>query len=158
MILSSSFRTTQRDIIDPDGLKIPVLNFQEFQEYYQDTSDTTYVINFWATWCKPCVAELGEFEKLSDSADSITRVILVSLDFKVNWDSGLVKFIKERKLKSDVVVLYDTDADKWIPQVNEHWTGAIPATLIVKKENTWFHEGSVTYDTLKHEILNLNTQ
>ena len=33
-------------------------------------NDTTYVVNFWATWCSPCVKEIGYFEELHRERDN----------------------------------------------------------------------------------------
>src|ERR1043165_4592291 len=48
-----------------------------------EQNDTTYVLNFWATWCKPCVEELPGFDSLLvlESKNPV-KIILVSLDFK----------------------------------------------------------------------------
>src|SRR5690606_4517140 len=67
---------------------IPILNFEEASKLWETPSDTTYVVNFWATWCGPCIKELPHFEKLrSEYANQNVKVILVSLDFRRNYES-----------------------------------------------------------------------
>lgn len=132
----------------------PVVNFSEFEsEYLNSTSDSTYVINFWATWCKPCVKELPAFEKIHATyATNKVKVILVSLDFPEHIEKAVVPFIEKQNLQSDIVLLDDTKANEWIPKVSEEWTGAIPATVILKGTKQKFYERSFTYEELETEI------
>ena len=58
-------------------------------------------------------------------------------------------------MHSEIVLLDDADANSWIPKVSEDWSGAIPATVIYKKENRMFYEKSFTYEELKTEIQKL---
>ncbi len=96
--------------------------------------DKTYVINFWATWCAPCVKELPYFEKLkTEYADKNVEVLLVSLDFPKQVEKKLIPFINKKKLKSEVVLLDDINEDVWIKAIDETWSGALPATLFTIK-------------------------
>jgi thiol-disulfide isomerase/thioredoxin len=46
------------------------------------STDTIYVVNFWATWCKPCVEELPIFDSLNlEVKGQAIKVLLVNLDF-----------------------------------------------------------------------------
>jgi len=99
---------------------------------FQQKNDTTYVINFWATWCAPCVKELPYFEKLNQKyTDKKVKVILVSQDFSKQLEKKLKPFLEKNKLQSEVLVLIDPDANSWIDKVNPAWSGAIPATVII---------------------------
>tara|TARA_R100001369_G_scaffold77006_2_gene106262 strand:+ start:2153 stop:2785 length:633 start_codon:yes stop_codon:yes gene_type:complete len=141
----------------PISVRIPSYNFETFQEkILQKSNDTTYVVNFWATWCKPCVKELPYFERINkEYADKKVKVILASLDFPNKVQSQVVPFIKKNKLHSEIVLLDDADANSWIPKVSEAWSGAIPATVIYKNDSRTFYEKSFTYEELKTEIQNL---
>lgn len=101
--------------------------------------NTIYVVNFWATWCGPCVKELPHFEQLNSENKNI-KVVLVSLDFKNQFESKLVPFLKKKSIKSEVVFLADTDYNSWLPIVDKNWSGSIPATLIIKNGNKVFVE------------------
>lgn len=102
----------------------------------------TLVINFWATWCKPCVEELPCFEQLREQyADKNVQVLLVSLDFKSQLEKKFIPFLKAQQLKSEVVLFADQDANSWIPYIYEDWDGAIPVTLIVKGHQKAFNLG-----------------
>lgn len=122
---------------------VPVYTrFADLSPVFQQDNDTTYVINFWATWCKPCVKELPYFEEaVSTYAGQPVKLILVSLDFPNQIESRLIPFIRKHNLQADVVVLTDPDANAWIPQIAEEWSGAIPATLVRRNSVTRFREG-----------------
>jgi thiol-disulfide isomerase/thioredoxin len=132
---------------------LEVYDFNGLQKYLNTTSDKIYVVNFWATWCSPCVKELPFFEAINKNYFSKNvEVILVSLDFSNKYETSLKPFIKEKNLQSKVVALNDTDSNTWIPKVSEQWSGAIPATLIFNKEKRKFYEQTFTYNELENEI------
>ena len=143
---------TQSIILPAQSLKI--VSLSELKSYYEVRNDTTYVVNFWATWCRPCLEELPLFEQIKkDHSDEKVKVLLVSLDFPEQV-SKLKKFLTKNKIRSKVVLLDEPDENTWIPQINEKWTGSIPATLIINnaKNYTFFHEGKITLEELENAI------
>ncbi len=104
-----------------------------------DTSKKPLVINFWATWCKPCVQELPAFDSLSTSKNTC-HVILVSLDFKEDIDKKVNPFLKKNNIVSECVLLDEVNGNDYINKISEKWSGAIPATIFIGKEKTIFEE------------------
>lgn len=119
-------------VVDFEGL-------EDFLASYDD--DKTLVINFWATWCVPCVKELPYFEQAHSTYESDeVEIILVSLDFKKQIDQRVVPFIEKHDLQSTLLLLDAPDANAWIDKVSPDWSGAIPATLIKKGKESAFYE------------------
>ncbi len=118
-------------------------------------TDTVYVINFWATWCGPCVAELPAFEKLHERyAGQKVRVILVSTDFSKQVDTKVRTFIREKNLRSQVAFMDESNPNNWINLVNPDWSGLIPATLIIARRKKFerFFETPLTYEELETAV------
>jgi hypothetical protein len=93
---------------------------------------------------------LPYFEEITQQYRGQTvEVILVSLDFPRQYESKLKPFIKDKNLQSEVIALNDTDMNTWIPQVDENWSGAIPATLIYNKNQRQFFEKSFSQKELQ---------
>ncbi len=135
--------------------EVAVHDFDSFKAYLNKQNDTTYVINFWATWCIPCVKELPDFEKANEKYQlQKFKMLLVSLDFKSQIESSVIPFIEKKGMASEVVLLSDPNANEWINQVNPSWTGSIPATVIYNKDSYYFHEGSMTFEELDTLISN----
>jgi len=136
-----------------DGISVNSYDFSGLENLLKKQNDTTYVVNFWATWCVPCVEELPNFEKLNATyKDKKVKVILVSIDFPKMAESKLLPFIKEHNLKSEIIHLNDPDANSWINKVDSTWSGAIPATVIYKKDKRNFYEKSFTFEELETEV------
>ncbi len=115
--------------------------FDDFEQAVILNNDTTYVINFWATWCVPCVKELPFFEAFKDSiGDKKIKVLLVSLDSKKQIDSHLKPFLKKNQYTSQVVSLTDNAYNAWIDRIDPEWSGSIPATLLISGGKKAFEE------------------
>ena len=114
------------------GQNVEVIRFSQLQEIINDGDTPVKVINFWATWCKPCIEELPYFEKVHSTypGDDI-EVVLVSLDFVEDLATKVKAFVEKKQLRSKLYLLDETDFDKIINKVDPDWSGAIPATLIV---------------------------
>lgn len=114
--------------------------YDEFQSYVNTHSKSTVVINFWATYCGPCVKEIPYFEALQKKyADQNVKVILVDLDFRHQLKDRLIPFLEKHHLSTQVVVLADQDADTWIPKVSSSWDGGLPFTTLLKKDTQTNH-------------------
>ena len=136
-----------------NGPKIDIITFDELYKTIDLNSDNTYVINFWATWCRPCVKELPYFEYVNDAyLDKNVKVLLVSLDFPSQIESKIKPYIFTKKIKSKVLLLDDPDLKSWIPKVSDKWGGGIPATLIVNRSNYNFYPNPFNQESLVTEI------
>ena len=132
---------------------IEVVDFEGMYSKIDLSVDKTYVINFWATWCAPCVKELPHFEEVNNEyKNKNTEVILVSLDFPSQIESKLKPYLKKNKIKSRVILLDDSKMSSWIPKVSEQWDGGIPATLIVNSSNYNFYPKPFEKEELIAEI------
>jgi thiol-disulfide isomerase/thioredoxin len=113
--------------------------FDAFEKAIIKEDDTIYVINFWATWCAPCVKELPYFEKLHTDNPKV-KVILVSLDSRKDLEKKLIPFVDRKKITAEVVLLSDKDYNAWLDKIDASWSGAIPATLILNGKRKLFAE------------------
>ena len=138
-------------IIEGQGVEVEVYDFDHIVPFLEKENDKINVINFWATWCVPCVEELPYFEKLNQERKDVV-VTLISLDFVKQVKSSLIPFIKENSIQSEVILLDDPNSNEWIKKVDENWSGALPATIIYNSNAKAFYEQSFTFEVLEEEV------
>jgi thiol-disulfide isomerase/thioredoxin len=114
--------------------EVRVVKFDALEHLMTRDTDKIEVINFWATWCKPCIKELPYFQELQEELPDKVNVTLVSLDYAEVLNDRVIPFIKKRQLTTDVLLLDEIDYNSWIDKVDPSWSGAIPATLIINHQ------------------------
>lgn len=121
-----------------------------------DTTSAPLVVNFWASWCSPCIKEIPWFEKaVAEYGDKGVKLVLVSLDFADDYKKkALHQFVRKNKYTSQVIWLDETDGDRFCPPIDSAWGGAIPATLMVnnKKSYRQFYEFQIKEERFKMEL------
>ena len=135
--------------------KIAALKITELESYMAQNKDEVMVVNFWATFCKPCIAEIPVFIKVTDSlASQNVKLILVSLDMPSAYPNELTDFVKGKGYKTKIIWLNETDADYFCNRIDKSWSGAIPATLIINNKTGYrkFFEEEITSEKLSIEI------
>lgn len=118
-------------------------------------SKTPLIINFWATFCKPCMEEIPHFQKLGKKYEKTgLKLLLVSLDMKDDFPAKVKAFIKNKKISTSTAWLDETNADYFCPRIDNTWSGAIPATLFINNRNSYrkFTEESLSEEQLEKEI------
>lgn len=137
------------------GQKVTHIKVPDLEKILKAPENKLFVVNFWATWCPPCVSELPNFEKVAKEykAEDV-RFILVSLDFPSQIEKQLMPFLKKNRISLDVLVMTDVDYDSWIDKVDRSWEGNIPVTLFFNnsKKKRYFHLGEVDETGLRKII------
>lgn len=134
LLLLSSSCTSKKDSVQSS--EVEVIKFSQLNEVINQDNGKVKIINFWATWCKPCVKEMPHFEALLEKYGSENiEMTLVSFDFVEELEKKVIPFVKKKNLKSKVMLLDETDYNSFIDKVDKNWSGAIPATLMIDYRN-----------------------
>lgn len=128
---------------DLSAQSIQKLSIRQLTQWI-DTSTTPLVINFWASWCAPCVREIPWFEKnIAKYSDKKLKLLLVSLDFADDYPDAIVAFAKKHNYQSEIVWLNESNPDSFCPKIDKSWDGTIPVSLFVnnaKKYRQFFNQ------------------
>jgi len=131
--------------------ELSIIKWDEVLEEVEENPNQIYIINFWATWCRPCVAELPAFDEIHEEYkdDSVT-VLLLSMDDLSYIRTTVEPFLERKGLAARVYLLDESDYNVFIPRIDSNWGGAIPATLILygKKDKRKFKAGQYTKEEL----------
>lgn len=125
---------------------IPAYKAEDISKRINAHPDTFYIVNFWATWCGPCVKEMPEFVELNNKyKGKPVKILLVSLDFPDAYPTKIEKFAKKKKLDMEMIWLNETNANEFIPKIENRWQGSIPATILRYKKKNYsnFFEGTI---------------
>ncbi|MDB9882785.1 TlpA family protein disulfide reductase [Bacteroidia bacterium] len=133
-----------------------IVDYDELQMVIEENKDKLLVVNFWATWCQPCVEELPHFMEVNDAFknDEDYKMILISLDKSDQINKNVAKIAEKLNLDTDIYILSDNKRmNEWIPAIDSAWSGAIPATVFYKDGiQLDFTEGQLTKQELTTKI------
>jgi thiol-disulfide isomerase/thioredoxin len=128
---------------------------------YIDKSDSALVVNFWATFCGPCIEEIPYFQTIAAKyKDQKVKLLLVSLDFKEYYPQKIEAFAKRFGFTAEIVWLDEEKPDDFCPKIDSSWSGAMPATLFVNKTSGYrkFIEAQLKPEEFETVIKNLIDQ
>ena len=131
------------------------VTIEQFQQILQESDAVLKVVNFWATWCAPCIEEFPYFIQLGkDLADQGVAVFFVSMDFE-GEQPAVEAFLAEQGF-SDRSYLRVGKDQEFITTIHEEWTGALPATFLYSRNGSLadFWQGTPGgYEALKERVL-----
>ena len=136
---------------------VKTVNYDQLAPVIHRQDSVLYVLNFWATWCAPCVKELPEFMEVNQSLNGRPnyKMILISLDNAAHMDSKVRPFLQKNHITPDVYLLDDNKRmNYWINEIAPDWSGTLPATVIVRNGKVlFFKENQLSKDELEQAIV-----
>lgn len=137
---------------------VRVVKFDALEHLMTRNSEKVEIINFWATWCRPCIKELPYFQEVQNRMADQVNVTLISLDFVDVLNQKVIPFVEKRNLTPQVLLLDEIDYNSWIDKVDPSWSGAIPATLFINHQTgeRKFHEGELLLSDIEDMLKELS--
>lgn len=132
-----------------------ITSTDEYKALLDNSKGKVILVNFWATWCPPCVKEFPELVKLyNDYKDKEFVLMFISLDDKSEYDSKLLPFLKKQGVDFTSYFGNFSNPETIMNYVDKSWQGEIPYTGIYDKDGKLVKSllGNKTYEQFESEI------
>jgi len=145
--------------IEKEWVEKPVtlekIDVKEIKELVKNSSSKLRLINIWATWCAPCVAEypqLVELQRWYGQRDF--EFVSLSADSPEQFDKALA-FLQKKHSPVKNYIYNGTDKYKLIEAIDPKWNGALPYTLLIEPNGkvAYSYQGVVDLFELKKAIV-----
>ena len=98
----------------------------------KNDTDELLLVNFWATWCGPCIIEYPEFVTIQRMyGERDFQFVSVSMDTPDQLEKAL-KFLKGKASAVPNYLMDTEDKYEVIKVVGEDWDGSLPITLLIE--------------------------
>lgn len=138
-----------------DTIAIPAVSAIQLKTILQNDTGVL-VVNFWSTWCKPCIEEIPHFiATIQSFKERGAKLLLVSLDTKTLHESGaLQNFMRKKQWQVPALWLHETDADYYTSVLEPRWSGVLPSTMVIHRSKKYyrFYEESLSAAQLAQAI------
>jgi thiol-disulfide isomerase/thioredoxin len=115
------------------------------------TQKKVVVLNFWATWCQPCVEEIPILIRLQQQHPEID-VVGISMD-EPHQTSAVEEFAKKHGMNYKVMLREGENFETMVNSIDPQWMGGLPATFIFKDgKRTFSKVGLITEQELSKAL------
>ncbi|HXB91228.1 MAG TPA: redoxin family protein [Puia sp.] len=137
-----------------EPVRLDTITAEGIKDLLTKNPDKLLLINVWATWCGPCVAEFSDFitiNRMYRRRDF--AFISISADEPAKKDKAL-KFLQEQQASNTNYIFNIDDKYKLIEAIDPRWQGALPYTMLVEPGGKiiFAQQGPVEPGTLKRAI------
>jgi thiol-disulfide isomerase/thioredoxin len=137
-----------------EPVKLDTVDAAGIVNLIKNKTDKLRLINLWATWCGPCVAEFPDLVTLMHLyRDRGLEFVSISADDPARKDKAL-SFLKSKQASGLNYLYTGDDKYKMIEAVDPKWDGALPYTMLVDPDGkvVYRHQGAIDTEELKKVI------
>lgn len=134
---------------------LEALNADGIKKLVSNPTKKLRLVNVWATWCAPCVAEYPEFIKIHRMYGQRNfEFVSLSADNPENKDKAL-EFLKKKQSPIQNYIYSESDKYKLIEALDPEWNGALPYTALIEPGGKIVYrvQGSIDPLELKRAIV-----
>jgi len=119
----------------------------EVTRYVESLRGKVVLVNFWATWCRPCREEIPDLIKLQQAHGERLQIVGLSID-DADEAREVAAFVAKHKINYPIFLVGEETAQKW-----GEFDG-IPMTFLldVTGKKVWQHEGSAPFETFDRQV------
>jgi peroxiredoxin len=113
------------------------------------------LVNFWATWCAPCVAEFNEFVTINRMYRHRDFELVTVAMNRPEEQKAVLDFLKKQEASCRNLIFGSADREKLIDAFDPDWQGPVPYTVLINPEGKIIYRetGSVDVLALKRAIV-----
>jgi peroxiredoxin len=117
--------------IAAEPVKLEPAGAEELRKLRRNPTGKTLLVNFWTTWCGPCIAEFPEFQKMWRMyRNRPFELVMVSANFP-DEEKGVRKVLDANHATTRNLIFSGTDTYEQMAAFDPEWNGAVPYTMLI---------------------------
>ncbi len=140
---------SERERFAKEPVPLEKIDVEAIKALRQNATDTTVLVNFWATWCAPCVAE---FPDLLDTWRMYRRRPFELVTITVNYpdeEKAVRKFLEAQHASSRNYISSTMDPHELVRAFDADWDGGVPYSMVIAPGGKVLYKGNGQIDVLK---------